>query len=156
AAGGGDCTADSKDARAGDPAFVHCTLDAEVAIAGAFGLQIADGGETPFESAPCRDRSPRSAIRLAELEQLYVVAAELRVFALQEHVRVRVGQAGKYRGARQVNQLDILQVRRLAGDAFNAVVADDDVLVLARLGGDAINQRRGVDDDDVVRLGGRG
>src|SRR5437016_2062274 len=49
--GGGDGARDAEDARSGNDAFIHRSLDAHVAVSRAFSLEIADGGEALLECA---------------------------------------------------------------------------------------------------------
>src|ERR1700756_4576627 len=62
AAGGGDGARGGEDAWPWDAPFVDGLLDAEVAVPGALGLDIADGGESLLERTARRYGGPRRAV----------------------------------------------------------------------------------------------
>src|SRR5436853_4110669 len=73
---------DAEDARSGNDAFIHGALDAHVAVSRAFSLEIADGGKTLFECAASRDGRAGGTIRDLKLQELVIVSAFGRIFAL--------------------------------------------------------------------------
>src|SRR5438132_8554448 len=62
AACGGDGARGGEDARAGNASLIDGLLDADVAVARALGLDVADGRESLLQRAPRRDGGPRRAI----------------------------------------------------------------------------------------------
>ena len=146
AAGGRDCARDHEHARAGNPPFVDGHLDPDVAIAGAFGLHIANGGETLLERAARGHRRTRGAICQRIFQQLNVVATLRRIFALQKDVGVRVDHAREHGHVRQIDDSRAGGGGHIRPDAFNSISADDDHLIFSRLRRRAVDQSARFDD----------
>src|SRR5271163_654841 len=84
-----------KHARTGNISAFNGHLDANVAIASAFGFHVAQGSESLFERTPHRYGCPSRAECERILEQLNVVSTFGGNFALQENVCVSIDQTGK-------------------------------------------------------------
>src|ERR1700756_4446983 len=88
AAGGGNGPRHDEHARPGNVALVDRLLDADVPVARALGLNVADRGEPLLERAPRGDDRPRYPVGGRELEQLHVVTAGRGFLSLQEDMSV--------------------------------------------------------------------
>ena len=158
AAGGGDGAGDDEQPRPGNVSAFDRLLDSDVAVARAFGLQIAQRGETLLQRAPRRNRGPRRAKGQRIFQDVGVVASLRRVFSLQENVGMGIDQAGQYGGVREIDgggaggNFGAGSVR----DAFNAVAANHDDLIAARLVGLAIDEHARANDGDGRRRRGLG
>ena len=86
-----------------DVAALDRLLDADVAVAGAFGLDVADRREALLEGPARGHGRPGGAQRQPLLQELGVVASLGGHLALQENVRVAVDQPGQDGAAGQVD-----------------------------------------------------
>src|SRR5262249_25433266 len=111
-------------ARPLDDAVRNGLLDVDVGVHGAFGFDVADGGEAVVERGARRNRGGDGAIRDRVLAQVFVVV-RARDVALQEHVRVTVDETGQHGRAAQIDHSRAGR-NRSAADAFDEVVLDDD------------------------------
>ncbi len=155
-AGRGDAARGAEEARAGNGAFGDGFLDFDVAVAGAFGFEIAQSCKTLFESAAAGEGGAGCAEGDAGLEDVGVVAAFGWVFAPEKDVGVGVDEAGEDGGVGEVD--DVEAGGRLGGgggDFYDAVVLDDDDLVFERRVGGAVDEGAGADDGDPFGCGGR-
>src|ERR1700743_888149 len=146
ATGGGDTAGSAEEARAGDGAFGDGFLDFDVAVAGAFGFEVAQGGETLIEGAAAGESGPCGAQGDAGFENVGVVAAFGGVFAPEEDVRVGLDESGEDGGVEKIDNVE--SGGRLGGggrDFYDAVVVDEDELVFERGGGGAVDQNAGTD-----------
>ena len=145
APGGGDGARRHEHARARDVAFVDRLLDADVTVARALGLDVADAREPLLERPTRCYHGACRPIGCRVLEQLYVVAPGGRILTLQEDVGVTVDEARQHgRGA----QIDYLRsggnrAGPLRAYLDNAVAADEDFGVVPRFSVGAVDERAG-------------
>jgi hypothetical protein len=152
AARGRDRARDHEQPRPRDVALVDGLLDADVAVARAFRLHVAQGREPLLQGAAGGHRGPRGAEGEGLLEELGVVAALRRVLALQEEVRVGVDEAGEDGRGGKVDHGRALRRRSRGGVAhgFDAMAAHEDELIAARRERPAVEQTAGADDDEGI------
>ena len=136
----------------GNIALFNRLLDSQIAVAGAFGFQVANSGEALLQSAAGGNGRAGSAIRQGIVQKIYVVAALGGIFALQIDVGVGINHAGQHGGAREIDELGPLRDfgRSPAADACDAIAAHHDHLIAARLAGHAVNQHAGADNGDAL------
>ena len=153
AAGGGDGAGGHKQPRAGDVAAFDGLLDAHVAIARAFGLDVAQRGKALLQRPPGGNRGPRRPQGQRIFQDVGVIAALRRVFSLQEDVGMGVDQAGENRGMGEIDQVGARGnfCAGSVGNAFDAVAPNHDDLVAAGLVGLAVNQHARANDGDGRR-----
>ena len=154
AARGRDRSRDHEHPRPRDVAPLDRLLDADIAVAGALGLDVADGREALIERPPGRDRRARRPQGRALLQQLCVVPSLFGNLSLQEDVRVCVDEARKHRRPREI---DHGCARRNSGrqpvvHALDAVAANDDRLVVPRRRRGPVDERSGADHGRGLRL----
>src|SRR4051812_17228154 len=147
--GGGDRTGRYEKAWAGNVSAINRLLNADVTVAGAFGLHVAKRGETLVQRPLCRNRRAGGAERQRILQDVGVVTAFRWNFALEEYVGMRIDKAGQNGGRGKIDYLRIWRNFRCRGigDALNAIPADDDDLIFLRRVRLAIDQRPGLDHD---------
>ena len=97
----------------GMTAGVDGLLDVHVGVAGAFGFEIANGGEAIAERTLRRHRAENGAVRSRVLQQLHVVIFGGDV-ALQQYVGVGVDQSGQADLAGKVDDLGAALGLRMA------------------------------------------
>src|SRR5262245_37147346 len=90
AAGRRDSERGCEDSGPWDRAFLDRLPDADVTVARAFRLDVADRRESLFQRLARRSSRARRAQRKPGIEDIRVVASLRRVLAPQEHVSVRV------------------------------------------------------------------
>jgi len=98
-------TGRNKHSRSRYVTFVDGLPDTDVAVSGTFGLYIPNRREALFQRTPgsnCRTRDPEGR---RVLQQLHVVPAGGRHFALKKNVSVCIDQPGKDGGPAEVNEL---------------------------------------------------
>ncbi len=149
---------DDEQPRPGNVAAFDRLLDSHVAVARAFGLDIAQRGEALLQRAPSRDRGPRRAQGQRIFQDVGVIAALRRIFSLQEDVGVGIDQAGQDGGVRKIDGIGARRNFRAGsvGDAFDAIAANHDDLIAARLVRLAVDQNAGANDDDDLVMAGSG
>ena len=154
-AGGGDCAGGAEETRAGDGAFGDGFADFYVAVARAFGFDVAQRGEALVESAAAGEGGARGAECDSGFEDVGVVATFGGVFAPEEDVRVGVDESGEDCGVGEID--DVEAGGRLGGrgrDFNDPVVLDEDELVFERGGGGAVDEGAGADDGlGILALG---
>src|SRR5262249_4645009 len=143
AAGGGDRARGDEQARPRNVALVDRLLDADVAVAGALGLDVADRGEALLERAPHGEHRARGAVGGRVYEELSVVAAGGGPLALQEDVRVAVDEPGQEGRAAEVDEARAGGQRTGAGGVHlgDPLAADQHLAVAARAGARAVDER---------------
>ena len=153
AAGAGDRARRDEHARPRDDALVDRALDADVAVAGALGLDVADGGEALLQGTARGHDRARHAVRGRVVEQLHVVTAGFRHLALEKDVGVAVDEPGQQGGVAEVEDLRAVGRRLRAARIHrgDAIAADQDLLIVQRPGAGPVDERRGAHHHDVLR-----
>ena len=105
-----------------------------------------------FEGTPHGHRGARSSQRQGRVQDVGIVSALSRIFALQENMRVRVDKTGQDGLLRQIDDgcasWDFC--RRRIAHTFNPVAMDHDHLIAPRLVGLAVDQRAGTNHSPTV------
>src|SRR5258706_5337894 len=141
-AGGGNSTRRSEHARARNGSFLDGLLDADIAVARALGLDIAQCRKPRLERALCGISRSRGPQRDARLQYVRVVATLCRILAPQKKVCVRVDHSRKDRCAGKVNRLCAgRDGRRTVRDFLNPLAAHENQLILPRRLALSVNQR---------------
>ena len=123
-----------KESRAGNVALFDGLLDADVAVARAFGFNIAQGGEPLLQGAARGDCGPRRAQSQGSMKNIGVVSALVRVFSLQKDVGVRIDEAGQNGFLGEIDDVGAggYSCAGRVGDTLDAVATDDDDLIMTR------------------------
>ncbi len=150
AAGRGDGPGADEHPRTGHVALVDRLLDADVGVACALRLDVANGGEPLLEHSADETRRSRRPKRGRLLQDLHVVAVLLRV---EKDMRVGVDHPRKHRRHREIGDHGAGRHGSLreGPDAFDPVSAHDDGLVPPDGGRRAVDERTGANHGDRRR-----
>ena len=153
ATGGGDAARGNFHARAGNQALVDGVANIYVAIHGAFGFDVAQGGEAGFEGAFCAERGEDSAVLPGLLEEDVVVFGD--VSCVDHDVGVAIDEAGEDGGLAEVDDVGASGDLDLVGgrDSGDFFALDDDDLIAEHLAGADVEEMTGAD-VSVGRVGG--
>src|ERR1700674_3779871 len=92
----GDGASRDEQSRPGDVSALDGLFDADVAIARAFRLHVAQGGESLLQRAPRGNRGSGRTKRQRILQNVDVVSALCGLLTLQKDMGMRIDQAGQY------------------------------------------------------------
>ena len=131
-ASGRNSTCRHKQARAGNCAFRDRLFDSDVAVACAFGFDVAQRRESLLESPAAGNGRARRSQRNTRLQNVCVVSALGRIFAPQKNMRVRVNHSRQHCGGGKID--DVCPGRNCRGslrDFLNAFAANKYQLIFA-------------------------
>ena len=153
AAGGDDGAGGGEHSRTGDDALIDGLLEFDIGVGGAFGAEIADGGEAGHQRGAQVIDGAGGAQGEAFVRDLIV--PRRFVVGVEQDVGVAFDQAGEQGGAGEVDDLGVGGVDGGGGSGgLDAVAADADGP--AFVGSLAIEDAGGLEDGGVLGEGGEG
>jgi hypothetical protein len=132
-------------------------LNVDVGVHGAFGLEVAHGGDAMVEGEARVTGGEHRAIGNRLFQELFVVFRR-RDVALEEDVGVGIDEPGQHRGPRKVDQFNPRRRRTAGGDRRDLVALDQDEGIRHRGPSPGVDQMPGANGDafGCYWLGGNG